>query len=55
MQKIILVNILFQSSMYVNAQQLTVLTYNVRLDLASDGIYAWSNRKDFFAGQLRFY
>ncbi|PZX64499.1 endonuclease/exonuclease/phosphatase family metal-dependent hydrolase [Hydrotalea sandarakina] len=41
--------------MFVNAQQLTVLTYNVRLDLASDGINAWSNRKDFFAGQLRFY
>lgn len=55
MQKIILINILFLTSMFVNAQQLTVLTYNVRLDLSSDGINAWSNRKDFFTGQLRFY
>jgi endonuclease/exonuclease/phosphatase family metal-dependent hydrolase len=29
-----------------------VMTYNIRLDLESDGINRWSNRKDQFTGQI---
>ena len=31
------------------------MTYNIRLDLASDKENAWTHRKDFFTGQLHFY
>lgn len=31
------------------------MTYNIRLDIASDGENAWSNRKDYFCSQLAFY
>ena len=31
------------------------MTYNIRLDVASDGINAWPLRKDFFASQIQFY
>lgn len=37
------------------AQNLKLMTYNIRLDLASDGENAWSNRKDYFCSQLAFY
>ena len=36
-------------------QQLSVMTYNIRLDIASDGENSWSNRKEFLVSQLRFY
>ena len=32
---------------------LRVMSYNIRLDLASDGINRWSERKDEFIGQIR--
>jgi len=31
---------------------LRVMTYNIRLDLESDGVNRWSNRKDQFSGQV---
>ena len=37
------------------AECLTVMTYNIRLDVESDGDNDWAHRKDFFASQLRFY
>ncbi len=37
------------------AKCLTVMTYNIRLDVASDGDNDWAHRKDFFTSQLRFY
>lgn len=37
------------------AQNLKVITYNIRLDVKSDGANTWSERKDFFTGQLKFY
>jgi len=37
------------------AQDLKVMTYNIRLDLKSDGANAWDNRKDFFTAQIGFY
>lgn len=37
------------------AQKTTVMTYNIRLDVASDGENAWPNRKDFVLEQIKFY
>ncbi|WP_417431795.1 endonuclease/exonuclease/phosphatase family protein [Halpernia sp.] len=37
------------------AQNLSVMTYNIRLDIASDGENAWAKRKDFFSSQVQFY
>lgn len=42
-------------SILANAQTLKIMTYNIRLDVASDGENDWTHRKDFFNGQLRFY
>ena len=39
----------------MQAQSLKVMTYNIRLDVASDGENAWPFRKDFFASQINFY
>jgi endonuclease/exonuclease/phosphatase family metal-dependent hydrolase len=39
----------------IQAQSLKVMTYNIRLDVASDGENAWPFRKDFFASQINFY
>ena len=38
-----------------NAQDLKVMSYNIRLDVKSDGENSWSNRKDFFSSQIKFY
>ena len=37
------------------SQNLDVMTYNIRLDIASDGENAWGNRKEFFSSQVLFY
>lgn len=34
---------------------LTVMSYNIRLDLASDSLNAWPHRKEKFASMIRFY
>lgn len=39
----------------VLAQDLGVMTYNIRLDVASDGENAWPKRKDYLHAQVRFY
>tara|TARA_R110002051_G_scaffold324920_1_gene424609 strand:+ start:34468 stop:35301 length:834 start_codon:yes stop_codon:yes gene_type:complete len=36
------------------SQQLNVMTYNVRLDIASDGENAWPHRKEFLGSQILF-
>ena len=36
-------------------QNLKIMTYNIRLDIASDGENAWPNRKDFLTSQIQFY
>jgi endonuclease/exonuclease/phosphatase family metal-dependent hydrolase len=38
-----------------NAQSFKLMTYNIRLDVESDGENRWSNRKDFFTSQIQFY
>jgi endonuclease/exonuclease/phosphatase family metal-dependent hydrolase len=46
--------LLFASSS-LNAQNLKMMSYNIRLDVASDGENAWPNRKDYFTSQIQFY
>ncbi|RKS99879.1 endonuclease/exonuclease/phosphatase family protein [Flavobacterium sp. 123] len=36
-------------------QNLKLMTYNIRLDVASDGENDWTHRKDFWASQVQFY
>ncbi|MBK9735300.1 MAG: endonuclease/exonuclease/phosphatase family protein [Saprospiraceae bacterium] len=43
------------SNHQVIAQSLKVMTYNIRLDVASDGENDWASRKDFFTSQIQFY
>ncbi len=42
-------------SFTAHAQQIKVMSYNIRLDIASDGENRWDNRKDFLASQVLFY
>ena len=37
------------------AQELKVMTYNIRLNVASDGENAWPQRKDYLVSQIKFY
>lgn len=37
------------------AQETSVMTYNIRLNIASDGENAWPNRKEFLTDQIKFY
>jgi len=37
------------------AQSFKIISYNIRLALASDGENDWQNRKSFFASQINFY
>jgi len=39
----------------MNSQTLKIMTYNIRLNLDSDGENSWTNRKDFFSSQMQFY
>lgn len=36
-------------------QNLKIMTYNIRLNVASDEENAWPNRKDYFTSQIQFY
>ncbi len=42
-------------SVSISAQDLKLMTYNIRLDVASDGENAWPNRKEYWASQISFY
>lgn len=53
--KIILVVFLLFVSGSFYGQNLKIMTYNIRLDVASDGENAWPNRKDYFTSQMQFY
>lgn len=37
------------------SQEVSFMTYNIRLDVASDGENAWSNRKEFLLSQLKYF
>ncbi|SNR48317.1 Metal-dependent hydrolase, endonuclease/exonuclease/phosphatase family [Lutibacter agarilyticus] len=55
MKKYIL--IILVALFHVNSfsQNLKLMTYNIRLDVASDGENAWVNRKEILVSQLKFY
>ncbi|MBF4484732.1 MULTISPECIES: endonuclease/exonuclease/phosphatase family protein [unclassified Flavobacterium] len=53
--KVILVLFLLFVSGSFYGQNLKIMTYNIRLDVASDGENAWPNRKDYFTSQIQFY
>lgn len=40
---------------FATAQNLKLMTYNIRLDLPSDKENDWNHRKDFSSSQIRFY
>jgi endonuclease/exonuclease/phosphatase family metal-dependent hydrolase len=44
--KIYITAILLLVSTMVSSQSIKVMTYNIRLDVASDGVNQWSNRKE---------
>lgn len=55
MKKIILAFLFVVLHYYSNGQTMKVMTYNIRLDVASDGQNAWKNRREFLASQIRFH
>lgn len=55
MKKYFFTFLLVNVTIALYAQSLKVMTYNIRLDLKSDGVNAWDNRKDFFTAQIGFY
>jgi endonuclease/exonuclease/phosphatase family metal-dependent hydrolase len=38
-----------------NSQEVSLMTYNIRLDVASDGENAWPNRKEMLLSQLNYF
>ncbi|WP_281235417.1 endonuclease/exonuclease/phosphatase family protein [Flavobacterium gelatinilyticum] len=50
----LVVFLLFVSGIFYG-QNLKIMTYNIRLDVASDGENAWPNRKEYFTSQIQFY
>jgi endonuclease/exonuclease/phosphatase family metal-dependent hydrolase len=53
--KIIVSVLVLLMGFFSNAQTLKVITYNIRLDVESDGVNAWRFRKDYFSSQIQFY
>lgn len=51
----LLLLLLFFTYFDTNAQSLQVMTYNIRLDVASDGENDWTHRKDYLTAQIQFY
>lgn len=52
---LLLLLILLGVQFTLNAQSLKIMTYNIRLDVASDGENDWTHRKEYFTSQLKFY
>jgi len=56
MKRILLIALLFVSTFSATAQQeIKVMSYNIRLDVASDGENRWDARKDKVAGLINYY
>ncbi len=55
LKKIITSVLFLLIGVFLNAQTLKVMTYNIRLDVASDGENDWNHRKDYFTSQIKFY
>lgn len=54
-KKIIVSVVFLLTGFFSNAQTLKVMTYNIRLDVDSDGTNAWPFRKEYFSSQIQFY
>ncbi|MFS4467787.1 endonuclease/exonuclease/phosphatase family protein [Maribacter sp. 2210JD10-5] len=55
MRFFILFLFVFFSGFTTQGQEISIMTYNIRLDVASDGKNAWPERKDFLVDQIQFY
>lgn len=55
MKKIFLAVLLAVSVLYGSAQELNVMSFNIRYDNAGDGADAWPHRKDLVASQILFH
>ncbi|MFI5129940.1 MAG: endonuclease/exonuclease/phosphatase family protein [Chitinophagales bacterium] len=55
MKKTALLSFLFAYSISLAAQGLNVMTFNIRLNIASDSLNAWPYRKDKVASQILFH
>jgi endonuclease/exonuclease/phosphatase family metal-dependent hydrolase len=55
MKKLFFLILAFCFIQATQAQNLKLMTYNLRLALASDGLNSWENRKNFMVDQLNFY
>lgn len=42
------------SLIIINSQELSVMSYNIKLDYPKEGENSWSNRKPFFINQIKF-
>jgi endonuclease/exonuclease/phosphatase family metal-dependent hydrolase len=54
-KKIIISIVFLLMGVFSGAQVLKVMTYNIRLNVASDGENDWNHRKDYFTSQIQFY
>ena len=55
MKSLLLLSLTLSSLLTLAAQDLRVMTYNIRLDTDWDGDDRWDLRKAFLADQVRFY
>ena len=55
MKKLLFLAIILMLFSSVYGQHLKVMTYNIRLDVASDGENAWTHRKEFLTNQIQFF
>ena len=53
--KFLFLVLIVSTTITIEAQSVKIMTYNIRLALASDGENDWANRKEMFANQIRFY
>jgi len=54
MKKLLFV-VAFFAILFLKAQDMTVMTYNIKLDYPKEGENSWTTRKPFFINQLQFY
>ncbi|PZR19631.1 MAG: endonuclease/exonuclease/phosphatase [Flavobacterium psychrophilum] len=52
MKKLFILSLVILAFANVNAQNVTVMSYNIRLDVASDGENRWDNRKEMLNAQV---
>ncbi len=55
MKKIVFGIISFFIMSSMNAQELTLMSYNIKLDYPKEGDNSWDNRRDWMIGQIQFY